>query len=98
MDAPPGGVPAGARRAPCEPPADRLGSDELPPARGDYRRDRRAADRIRAAADIDGGRSEYGVNKGVNKDRAHAEVFTANPAAMVENQKYNTLLRALGGG
>lgn len=56
------------------------------------------ADRIRSAADINGGRSEYGVNKGVNKDRAHAEVFTANPAAMVENQKYNTLLRALGGG
>src|SRR3546814_20047191 len=36
LDAPPGAVPRRACGPPCEPPADRLGGDELPPAGGDH--------------------------------------------------------------
>lgn len=56
------------------------------------------ASRIQAAADIDGGRSEYGLTSWSGPKRAGANVYTKNPAAMVENAKHNTLLRALGGG
>lgn len=56
------------------------------------------AQRIRSAADIDGGKSEYGVTSWSGPQRAGANVYTKNPAAMVENAKHNTLLRALGGG
>lgn len=56
------------------------------------------AEKVRAAADLNGGRSVYEVSPYMGVARARASVSTGNPAAIVENLKHNTLLRGLGGG
>lgn len=56
------------------------------------------AEGVAGRANIDGGRSEYEASGRIGKNRARASVITANPAAIVENLKHDTLLRALGGG
>ena len=47
LAAPAAAVPAGPRRPPCQPAADRLGGDELPSAGGGDRRDRHPRPRLR---------------------------------------------------
>lgn len=56
------------------------------------------ARKVQARAQAGAGRSQFGMRSTSGRNRAGAIVTTDNPAAMVRNAKYNTLVKALGSG
>lgn len=55
------------------------------------------AQQVKSAAEVGAHRSEYGLTAWNGTNRAGANVYTKNPAAMVREAKWGTLLRAMGG-